>query len=259
MQAAVPDPGLTVSDRPVAVRPEQLLEPRVRPAPVVVRIGMVDLHAVRRGENPPAGRRHAPQLAHGGARDPPRARAPACRARPGSCRPGPGWTRPCPRARRRRPSRPRRRTPPRTARRRGSRASGRSRRRAPSSGRGPGRRARLGLEPAGERLAHGPRRHAARRAPPLRLRPALMQRTAHLRCGRCGEPGRDPESGRRAGCRRRARSRSRAPRRAASRPGPPGAVPLGAQRGARGEPEGGEQHAARRTSPPTPMSDRACR
>ena len=49
---------------PVGVRREQPPQPLVRPAPVVLRRGVVHLDAVRRGEHASAGSGHAVQLAH---------------------------------------------------------------------------------------------------------------------------------------------------------------------------------------------------
>ena len=134
---AVPAPGSIVSADQVGVLLEQPAQPLVRPAPVVDRGRVVDLHAVRRAEHATAGSGDPAQLAHRLGRDRRSARAPACTARRRSSRP----RRAAPRrgrAARRPDSRPR---PPRRTRRRrrrstGSTASRRSRRRA----RGPARR-----------------------------------------------------------------------------------------------------------------------
>ena len=61
----MPAAGSTDSDDQSRVRREQPPQPLVRPAPEILRRGVVDLHAVSRGEHPPPGCRHAPQLAHG--------------------------------------------------------------------------------------------------------------------------------------------------------------------------------------------------
>ena len=61
-QAVAPPTGVTVTAFHSTVR-NSALEPGVRPAPVVLGGGVVDLDAVRRGEHAAAGGRDAPQLA----------------------------------------------------------------------------------------------------------------------------------------------------------------------------------------------------
>ena len=184
--------GVTLTDAHSRVFPEQPLEARVRPAPVVVGRRVVDHHAVCRGEHAPAGRGHPVELADRLRRVVARARAPGCRGRRRSSRRRPAAPRPSRVAPRSgsRPDRPRR-----TEAARGEERLVRLLAAADVEHAGSGRvvvaRASSAREPARERRAHRVGGHRAGRIE------ASVRRPLRLECFR----------GRQRGCRARARLR----------------------------------------------------